>query len=96
MVQLHPREPIFLSRTVGLATSPKTPYITSVTPEDALNHQIEKYRKMTGEERLLIALRLHELSCEVARSGIRFQNPGISEEEIEKLLRARIALSRTL
>jgi hypothetical protein len=49
---------------------------------------------MTGEERLLIALRLHELSCEVARSGIRWQNPSASEDEIEKILRERIALSR--
>jgi hypothetical protein len=65
-----------------------------MTPDEALDFQIEKYRQMTGEERLLIALRLHELSCEVARSGIRWQNPSASEEEVEKLLRERIALSR--
>jgi hypothetical protein len=29
----------------------------------------------TGEERLAIALRLHELSCNVAREGIRHQHP---------------------
>ena len=71
-------------------------YNTFVTPDDALNLQIEKYRQMTGEERLLIALRLHELSCEVARSGIRFQHPRATEEEVERMLRERIALSRTL
>jgi hypothetical protein len=67
-----------------------------MTPEQALDVQIEKYRQMTGEERLLIALRLHELSCEVARSGIRWQNPLASEEEVERLLRERIALSRSV
>jgi hypothetical protein len=79
-----------------LEISSITSYIASVNPEDALKLQIEKYRQMTGEERLVIALRLHELSCEVARSGIRWQNPSASEEEVEKLLRDRIALSRML
>jgi hypothetical protein len=67
-----------------------------VTPDDALNLQIKKYRQMTGEERLLIALRLHELSCEVARSGIRWQNPAATADEVETLLRDRIALNRSL
>ena len=42
-----------------------------MTPEAFTEKQIERYRQMTGEERLLIALHLHELSCEVARDGIR-------------------------
>ena len=36
-------------------------------PEAALQKQIECYRNMTGEQRLLIALNLHELSCNVAQ-----------------------------
>jgi hypothetical protein len=77
-------------------TKGKLPYNKFMTPDQALDLQIEKYRQMTGEERLLIALRLHELSCEVARSGIRGQNPSASEEEVERLLRERIALSRSV
>jgi len=57
--------------------------------------QIERYRQMTCEERLGIALRLHELSCEMARIGIRRQHPGASEEEVDRLLRTRLELART-
>jgi len=67
-----------------------------MTPEAASEMQIERYRKMTGEERLLIALRLHELSCEMAREGIRAQFPQASPEEVERKLAERIRLSYTL
>ncbi len=68
--------------------------MADVEPEDALEEQIRRYRAMTGEQRLLIALQLHELACNVAREGIRRQHPGASEEEVERLLRERIALGR--
>ena len=35
-----------------------------MTPDEALEHQIELYRKMSGEQRLEIALDLHALSCD--------------------------------
>jgi hypothetical protein len=50
--------------------------------------QIEKYRAMTGEERLKLALDLHELSCAIARDGIRYQHPEASGDEVERLLRS--------
>jgi len=56
--------------------------------------QIERYRQMTCEERMGVALRLHELSCEMARMGIRRQNPGADEEEVNRLLRQRVELAR--
>jgi hypothetical protein len=62
-------------------------------PESALDAQIERYRQMTGEERLAIGLRLHELSCDVAREGIRAQFPTASAEEVERRLQERIRLS---
>jgi len=37
---------------------------------------------------------LHELSCNVAREGIRQQNPGADEAEVERLLRRRLELAR--
>lgn len=64
-----------------------------MTPESALDAQIERYRRMTGEERLAIGLRLHELSCDLAREGIRSQFPEASPDEIERHLRERIRLS---
>jgi len=65
-----------------------------VSPERALQEQIERYRRMTGEQRLAIALELHELSCNVSREGIRQQNPGADAAEIECLLRQRLQLAR--
>ncbi len=65
-----------------------------MTPEAALARQIERYRMMTGEERLQIALDLHEFACEVARAGIRRQFPTADADEVERHLRRRIDLSR--
>lgn len=64
-----------------------------MTPEAALEAQIERYRRMTGEERLALGLRLHELACAVAREGIRSQFPDLSEEAVDQKLRERIALT---
>ena len=63
-------------------------------PERALREQIERYRRMTGEQRLAVALGLHELACNVAREGIRYQNPEADEAEVERLLRQRLQLAR--
>lgn len=65
-----------------------------MTPELALQRQIERYRAMTGEQRLKIALDLHEFACNVAREGIRRQFPEATPEEVEQHLRKRIELSR--
>ena len=64
--------------------------------EEALSHQIDLYRKMTGEERLAIALRLHELACETTRCGIRAQRPELSRDEVDQELRRRITLGYSL
>jgi hypothetical protein len=65
-----------------------------MTPQAALDFQIERYREMSGEERLAIALDLHELSCDIAREGIRAQYPNANEKEVERLLRYRLELVR--
>jgi len=67
-----------------------------MTPAVALEEQIKRYQAMTGEQRLQIALYLHELSCNIAREGIRHQNPRADAEEVERLLRHRLTLARTL
>jgi hypothetical protein len=67
-----------------------------MTPEAALEVQIERYRAMSCEQRVAIALRLHELACEMSRLGIRRQHPGASLEQIEDLLRQRVELARSL
>lgn len=65
-----------------------------MSPERALHEQIECYRRMTGEQRLALALELHELSCNVAREGIRQQDPQADEAEVERRLRRRLELAR--
>jgi hypothetical protein len=65
-----------------------------MSPQAALEYQIERYREMTGEERLGIALDLHELSCDIAREGIRAQHPEAVAVEVERLLRRRLELAR--
>jgi hypothetical protein len=65
-----------------------------MTPASALETQISRYREMTCEQRVGVALRLHELACEMARLGIRHQNPGASEPEVQRLLRQRLELTR--
>jgi len=65
-----------------------------MTPETAVERQIERYRTMTGEQRLKIALDLHEYACNVAREGIRRQFPEATADDVEKNLRRRIELSR--
>jgi hypothetical protein len=49
---------------------------------------------MTREERVGIALRLHELACDMARLGIRRQHPNASEAEVQRFLRQRLELAR--
>jgi Rv0078B-related antitoxin len=63
-------------------------------PDTALRLQISRYQRMTGEERLAIGLRLHELACAMALEGIRRQNPDATEEELRDLLQGRLALTR--
>lgn len=58
--------------------------------------QIEAYRKMSGEERLQIALNLHELSCEISRESIRATSANLTPEEVEVQLRQRIRLGYQL
>jgi hypothetical protein len=67
-----------------------------MTAEAASKKQIECYRQMTGEQRLTIALELHEMSCNIAREGIRRQNPNADAAEVERLLRQRIELERDI
>jgi hypothetical protein len=63
--------------------------------ETALDLQIQRYRAMTGEQRLKIALDLHEFACNIARAGVRRQFPDASPDEVEAHLRRRIELSRS-
>jgi len=66
-----------------------------MTPQEAVSEQIERYRRMTGEERLAVALRLHEMACQIAREGIRRQYPDATPDQVEQHLRRRLELARS-
>jgi hypothetical protein len=65
-----------------------------MTPDDALNQQIELYRGMTGEQRLKIALDLHTFICNVSHAGIRRRYPDATDDEVEHHLRRQIEMGR--
>ena len=69
-------------------------YSSLMNAAKALDEQIKRHRRMTGEERLALALELHELSCQVARDGIRRQHPQATPAEVERLLHCRLELAR--
>lgn len=66
-----------------------------MVPDEALKRQLACYRAMTGEERLAIALRLHELACDLARAGIRRRQPDADPATVERLLQERLILGRS-
>jgi hypothetical protein len=65
-----------------------------MSPATALDEQIKAYQRMTGEQRLALALELHELSCDIAREGIRRQFPNADAAEVERLLHRRLEFAR--
>ena len=77
-----------------VVSKPQIDYRKIVNAAAALEKQIGRYRQMTGEQRLAIALELHDLSCDVAREGIRRANPGADTAEVERLLHRRLELAR--
>jgi hypothetical protein len=98
--------PIFSSRGAAIreaesrcardevASNRESNYKRAMTAATALEKQILFYRRMTGEQRLAVALDLHELSCDIAREGIRRQHPDACAREVESLLRRRLELAR--
>lgn len=72
---------------VGLKSEP-------MTPDQAIDKQIEIYRSMTGKQRLKIALDLHAFALETSRAGIRHKYPDAIDEEVDAHLRRRIEASR--
>lgn len=51
---------------------------------------LNRLRKMSGQERLIIGAELYMFAINIARAGIMNQNPEISEKDIKKELLKRI------
>ena len=52
--------------------------------------QLQRYREMTGEQRLRIGLVLFESSVEIARQAVRDRFPDADPEEVEERVQRRI------
>lgn len=64
-----------------------------MSPEDALQKQIEAYRRMTPDERQAVGFELSEFAREMAREGIRSQYPGATPEDVDRELKRRVMLA---
>jgi hypothetical protein len=61
-----------------------------MSPEAATQMQIERYRQMTGEQRLRIGCQLTDAWLDGLRQQIRLGFPNASSDEFKALLRERI------
>ena len=58
--------------------------------------EIRAARRMSGEEKLLLAIQLSDWACDNTRAGIRDEFPDATSEEVERMLRQRCDLARRL
>jgi len=58
--------------------------------------RVRRARAMPPEEKLLAGARLFDLSCRIMADGIRHEHPQASDEEVQQILRERLALIRRL
>lgn len=66
-----------------------------MTLEAVLDHKKGRHRRMTKEKLLVIALRPHELACEITRQQIRTLHPQSAEHQTERLLREQLPPAKT-
>jgi hypothetical protein len=59
----------------------------------AYHARIQALRRMTGEQRLAMALEMWKTACEITRTGIRAQHPEFSSDEIQRELARRIMIA---
>jgi hypothetical protein len=65
------------------------------TSPDIHAMQIERYRRMTGEERAHLAIRMTTQAWRVAESGVRSRHPEYSDDDVRFAL-ARLRLGDAL
>jgi hypothetical protein len=68
----------------------------TMTPQAGLRKQIEIYRGMTGQQRLLIGCELYETARALVRQGVLHQHRDWDEARVEQevLRRFQLAASR--
>ena len=70
--------------STSTSTFPPSSYAEPLNPQ-----QIRIYRRMTGEQRLLLSLDMIRSVWRIAAVAIRNQNPGINDEGLKQKLKER-------
>ena len=58
--------------------------------------KIRRAREAPFEEKFLAGPQLFDYACRIVCAGIRMQNPGITDEDVEQVLKERLELQRRL
>lgn len=58
--------------------------------------RVEAARSESFEEKFLGGAQLFDYGCRIVCDGIRMQNPGISDEEVERVFSERLELQQRL
>lgn len=64
--------------------------------DDSTRRQIERARRMTGDQRFREGLALCDRAFQLMQDGIRHQFPNADGEEIVRILRQRLSVVRAL
>jgi hypothetical protein len=58
--------------------------------------KIRRARKASFEEKFQAGPQLFDYACGIVSAGIRMQNPGATDEDVERILKERLELQRRL
>ena len=58
--------------------------------------RVLRARRTPMDEKILDGLRLFDMNCAMAKSGIRSQFPQFTEEQVEQEFRRRLAIARKI
>lgn len=67
-----------------------------MTPEEGLRKQIERYRQMTGQQRLQIGFELYDLAEDMVRCSVRQQHPDWDADQVAAEVRRRFRLAERI
>jgi hypothetical protein len=64
--------------------------------DEIYRDRVRRARRMTMAEKILDGPQLFDMACRISRCGIRSQFPDADEQQVEELLRQRLAIARRL